>query len=171
MGGHVGNWEWGGMAVGNFSPMHNVAVYLPLKNKWADKMMRKTRSRLTKVDDLVASPRLYKTLSLCPRPFQVYILSDQSPPRNSFVRVPFLNIPTAFFAGTPKMIRKLGVGLVYLETVRVRSGFYEVRLTLLTEEGSRLTEVELTNLYAQALESSIIKAPSDWLWSHKRWKF
>ncbi len=171
LGGHISNWEWGGMAVGNYSHMYNLAVYLPLKNSWADKVMRKSRSRLTKVDALVASSRLFRALSVSPRPFQVYILSDQSPPKNSFVRVPFLNSPTAFFAGTPKMIRKLRTGLVYLETSRVRSGYYEVRLTLLSEDGSLLTEEDLTLLYAKALETSILKAPSDWLWSHKRWKF
>ncbi len=171
LGGHIGNWEWGGMAAGNFSPMYNVAVYLPLKNKWADKFMRKVRKRLTKVDVLIPSSRLYRYLASSRIPFQVYILSDQSPPKNKYVRVPFFDIPTAFFSGTPRMIQKLGAAVVYLETRRVRSGYYEVRLLMLHENGASVSEEAMLKSYAAALESSVMKNPADWLWSHKRWKF
>lgn len=171
LGGHIGNWEWGGMAAGNFSSMHNVAVYLPLKNKWVDHLMRKVRKRLTKVDVLIPSSRLYRYLASSRIPFQVYILSDQSPPKNNFVRVPFFDVSTAFFSGTPRMIQKLSAAVVYLETRRIRSGHYEVRLSLLNENGASVSEESILKLYASSLESSIIENPSDWLWSHKRWKF
>jgi KDO2-lipid IV(A) lauroyltransferase len=171
LGGHIGNWEWGGMAAGNFSTMHNVAVYLPLKNRWVDQFMQKVRKRLTKVDVLIPSSRLYRYLASSRFPFQVYVLSDQSPPKNSFVRVPFLNIPTAFFSGTPRMIQKLGAAVVYLEARRIRSGYYEVRLSLLHQNGDAVSEEAILRSYAASLESSIMNNPSDWLWSHKRWKF
>jgi KDO2-lipid IV(A) lauroyltransferase len=171
LGGHIGNWEWGGMATGNFSPMHNVAVYLPLKSKWVDKLMQKVRRRLTLVDALIPSSRLYRYLASSHIPFQVYVLSDQSPPKNNFIRVPFFNMPTAFFSGTPRMIQKLGTAAVYLETRRIRSGYYEVRLFLLHDSGASVSEEAILKSYAASLESSIMKSPSDWLWSHRRWKF
>lgn len=171
LGGHIANWEWGGMATGNYSPMHNLAVYLPLKNKMVDKMMRQTRSRLTKIDSLVASRDLYRAMLKTPRPFQVYIIADQSPSREHHHRVSFLGRDTAFFDGPAKMCKKLKLGAVYLETRRTKSGYYEVELKLMFKDASQLSEEGITASYAAYLEQSIRKNPSDWLWSHKRWKF
>lgn len=171
LGGHIANWEWGGMATGNYSPMHNLAVYLPLKNKTVDRLMRQTRSRLTKVDSLVPSKELYRAMVKMPRPFQVYIIADQSPAREHHHRVDFLGRSTAFFDGPAKMVKKLKMGAVYLETRRIKSGYYEVELKVMFKDASFLSEEQITATYAKYLEDSISKNPSNWLWSHKRWKF
>jgi KDO2-lipid IV(A) lauroyltransferase len=171
IGGHVANWEWGGMAIGNASPMHNVAVYLPLKNKYVDGIMRNTRSKLTKLDTLVPSRDIFKALLRAPRPFQTYIIADQSPSREHHHRVTFLGQSTAFFNGPAKMVKKLKLGMVYVETRRTKPGYYEVELKLMFKDGSILEEEQITSLYAKHLEDTILKKPSDWLWSHKRWKF
>lgn len=169
--GHIANWEWGGIAIGNCSPMHNVAVYLPLKNKYADRVMRQTRTRLTKLDTLVPSREIFRALLKAPRPFQTYIVADQSPSREHHHRVPFLGQDTAFFNGPAKMAHKMKLGMLFIETRRVAAGRYEVELKLLFKDGSRLPEEEITRLYASHLEAAILKNPADWLWSHKRWKF
>lgn len=171
LGGHISNWEWGGMATGNYSPMHNLAVYLPLKNKMIDMMMRETRARLTKVNSLVASKELYRAMLKTPRPFQVYIIADQSPSREHHHKVSFLGTDTAFFDGPSKMIKKMKLGAVYVETRRVKSGYYEVELKVMFKTPEAFTEEQITTLYAENLEETIRNTPSDWLWSHKRWKF
>lgn len=169
--GHIANWEWGGIAIGNASPMHNVAVYLPLKNKYVDRMMRQTRTRLTKLDTLVPSREIFRALLKAPRPFQTYIVADQSPSREHHHRVPFLGQDTAFFNGPAKMAQKMKLGMIFIETRRIAPGRYEVELKLMFKDGSKLSEEEITAQYAAHLEAAIRKNPSDWLWSHKRWKF
>lgn len=171
IGGHVANWEWGGMAIGNASPMHNVAVYLPLKNRYVDRVMRQTRSRLTKLDTLVPSRDIFKALLRAPRPFQTYIIADQSPSREHHHRVEFLGRSTAFFNGPAKMMKKMKLGAVYIETRRTKRGHYEVELKLMFKDPARLSEEEITAMYAGYLEQTIRNRPADWLWSHKRWKF
>lgn len=171
LGGHVANWEWGGIAIGNRSPMHNVAVYLPLKNKHADRVMRRTRQRLTKLDTLVPSREIFRALMKAPRPFQTYIVADQSPSREHHHRVMFLGQSTAFFNGPAKMAKKLKLGIIYIETRRVKNGWYEVELKVMFKDPAAYTEEEITALYAKHLEETILKNPADWLWSHKRWKF
>lgn len=172
IGGHVANWEWGGMSIGkNTHQTHNLAVYLPLKNKYVDRMMRETRSRLIKLDTLVPSRDIFKALVRAPRPFQAYIIADQSPSREHHHRVMFLGQSTAFFNGPAKMAKKLKLGMVYVETRRVKPGYYEVELKLMFKDASLLSEEDITAKYAAYLEASIQKNPSDWLWSHKRWKF
>lgn len=169
--GHIANWEWGGIAIGNASPMHNVAVYLPLKNRYVDRMMRQTRTRLTKLDTLVPSREIFRALLKAPRPFQTYIVADQSPSREHHHRVPFLGQDTAFFNGPAKMAKKMKLGMVFIETRRTGNGRYEVELKLMFKDAANLTEEEITARYAAHLEAAILKNPSDWLWSHKRWKF
>jgi len=58
----------------------------------------------------------------------------------------------------------------YIDIQRVKRGFYEVKLSLLSDEPRELSEGEITRKYAQKLEEIIIKKPQDWLWSHRRWK-
>lgn len=169
--GHIANWEWGGIAIGNASPVHNVAVYLPLKNNYADRMMRQTRTRLTKLDTLVPSREIFRALVKAPRPFQTYIVADQSPSRDHHHRVPFLGQDTAFFNGPAKMAKKLKLGMIFIETRRIANGRYEVELKLMFKDAANLSEEEITARYAAHLEAAIRKNPSDWLWSHKRWKF
>ena len=171
IGGHVANWEWAGIAIGNASLMHNVAVYLPLKNKYADRIMRETRQRLTKLDTLVPSREIFRALAKAPRPSQTYIVADQSPSREHHHRVMFLGRDTAFFNGPAKMAKKLKLGMIYIEPRRVASGRYEIELKLMFTDASALTEEEITARYAAHLEETIRQNPADWLWSHKRWKF
>lgn len=169
--GHSANWEWAGMALGNHSGMHNIAVYLPLSNVYIDGVMQKARRRITQINTLVSSRNVFKALLKAPRPFQTYIIADQSPSKQHHCRVQFLGRSTAFFNGPAKMAHKLKLGMVYVHTVRTGNGFYEVELKLLFTDSSRHTEEEITALFARELESTIQANPSDWLWSHKRWKF
>lgn len=171
IGGHIANWEWAGMSIGNASPMHNVAVYLPLSNRYFNSLMQKARYRITKLDSLVPSRDIFRSLLKAPRPFQTYIIADQSPSRENHHRVMFLGQSTAFFNGPAKMAKKLKIGMIYIEPRRIRNGFYEVELKLLFKDPLEFEEHEITALYAKHLENTILANPSDWLWSHKRWKF
>lgn len=169
--GHICNWEWTGIALGRVSQATNVAVYLPLKNKSADDFIRDSRIRLTRVDYLVGSSELYKTLLKAPQPVWTYMVADQSPTRNSHIRVNFFNTSTPFFNGPARICKKLDMALLYLDVRRVSRGKYEGILRQLALPHENISEHELCQRYASALEDTIRKSPSDWLWTHKRWKF
>ena len=171
IGGHAANWEWAGMALGNYSRMHNIAVYLPLSNTYVDGIMQQARRQITQINTLVSSRNVFKALLKAPRPFQTYIIADQSPSKQHHCRVQFLGRSTAFFNGPAKMAHKLKLGMVYVHTTRTGNGFYEVELKLLFTDSSQHTEEEITAMFAKQLEATIQAKSSDWLWSHKRWKF
>jgi KDO2-lipid IV(A) lauroyltransferase len=60
--------------------------------------------------------------------------------------------------------------IYYIDTQRVKRGFYESRLILLSENPTQKTPQLISEQYAQQVENTILAKPQDWLWSHKRWK-
>ncbi|MBV8342422.1 MAG: hypothetical protein JO173_08595, partial [Gammaproteobacteria bacterium] len=49
-------------------------------------------------------------------------------------------------------------------------GCYEMEFETLAAAGETLAPGALTEAYARRVERQIRAAPSDWPWSHKRWK-
>jgi KDO2-lipid IV(A) lauroyltransferase len=60
--------------------------------------------------------------------------------------------------------------VIYVDIRKVKRGFYELELVTLTDNPDSLPDGEITRLYVQHLEKSILTEPAYWLWSHKRWK-
>ena len=59
--------------------------------------------------------------------------------------------------------------LLFVEVRRVKRGYYEMKIVPLANvcnEQQGLT----TELHLAHLEKMIIDEPSNWLWSHRRWK-
>jgi KDO2-lipid IV(A) lauroyltransferase len=59
--------------------------------------------------------------------------------------------------------------LLFVEVHRVKRGYYEMKIVPLAnkcdEQEGIATELHLTHL-----EKMILNEPSNWLWSHRRWK-
>src|SRR5204863_422974 len=58
----------------------------------------------------------------------------------------------------------------FISMRRTGRGYYEMRIEPLAEAGEVLSTGALTERYARLVEQQIHDAPSDWPWSHKRWK-
>ena len=54
---------------------------------------------------------------------------------------------------------------------RVRRGFYEVVFSPLELNAAATSPSSITQKYMSVLEEKIQEQPSDWLWSHRRWKY
>jgi KDO2-lipid IV(A) lauroyltransferase len=72
--------------------------------------------------------------------------------------------------GTERIVHKMGHAVLYLDIHRVRRGYYEAELKLVTREPQKMKDFELTDIYFEMLEKSIRRSPEFWLWSHNRWK-
>jgi len=99
-------------------------------------------------------------------------LSDQSPHRNDATQywTTFLNQDTLVYLGVEKLARRYNMAVVYYEIRRVKRGYYEVDVTLITENAAETAEKEITDRHVQLLEETIRRNPQYWLWSHRRWK-
>ncbi|MFN0048721.1 MAG: lipid A biosynthesis acyltransferase, partial [Cytophagales bacterium] len=58
----------------------------------------------------------------------------------------------------------------YMNTKRVRRGYYEVFPELMVEEPKNTADNFILEAFTQRLEKEIKTEPITWLWSHRRWK-
>jgi KDO2-lipid IV(A) lauroyltransferase len=97
--------------------------------------------------------------------------SDQSPSKpDKAMWVNFLGRETAFLHGPEQYAKKYDLPVIFVDIQRVRRGYYELNLALITDKPRETSEGEITQLYARHLEEAILTKPENWLWSHRRWK-
>lgn len=76
--GHCGNWEMAGLAASYEVKHHSIAIYRPLKNKYFDNFIKKTRARFGM--ELVAHNRSRQILSQLNKDRNLYhFITDQTP--------------------------------------------------------------------------------------------
>ncbi len=166
---HYSNWEWGGIGA-QVIPHELFTLYKPLKNIYIDKYARASRSVWGA--NMISIKKTYEFFKEeHPRPRIVFMLADQSShKRQQAYWIDFLNHKTDFLHGPEKYAQLFNFPVVYAYVTRVKRGFYEVRFLNVTDNPKDLPETELTKEFARILETYIKQDPSQWLWSHKRWK-
>lgn len=168
--GHYNNWEWGSLSPGLQIKYPIVGFYKCMSNTRVDEFARKHRAKFkTRLAPLRETSSTFNELSGMPH---AYIMAaDQSPTNlNECYWIDFLNHDTPWLHGPEKYARKYNCPVIYVDIQKVKRGFYELKLVLLTEDPSSMADGGITRLYAQHLEKSILKEPAYWLWSHRRWK-
>lgn len=169
--GHCGNWEW----ITDFPRLlkhHFFVLYHPLQNQFSDKLIVQLRSKYG--GNMVPMQKIVRTLvdfrRRTTQPFGIWFLADQRPPAGTGLRTTFLNQDTAFYEGFARIAQAHKMALVYMQITKIRRGQYVTELICLTEDASLHTADDLVVMYARQLEAQIVRQPSLWLWSHKRWK-
>lgn len=167
---HYGNWEWGALTGGLHLPHNCIGLYKPLTNTFTDAYMRKKRSKWDMT--LVSIYETAKAFIQNKDKANAYIMvADQSPSKkNKQLWLPFLNQETSFLVGPEKYANRLDLPVVFLDIQRLRRGYYDVEIRLISENPKTEKDGFITTKYAELVESQIQKKPENWLWSHKRWK-
>lgn len=171
--GHLCNWEWVSSLPLWLSPkVHCGQIYHPLENKDFDRLFLRSRQRMG-AECIAMADTLRKILEYrkAGQPIIVGYISDQVPFWTSIHHwVNFLNHDTPVLTGTERIVRKVNHAVLFLDIHRVRRGYYEAEIKLITRDPQKMGEYEITDTYFKMLEQSIRKAPEFWLWSHNRWK-
>jgi KDO2-lipid IV(A) lauroyltransferase len=168
--GHFNNWEWL-ISAQNFLFEHQAfGIGMPMSNKFWDKKVNQRRERfgmqVINSNNYQIKFRTYKK-----KPFAVLTLGDQSPTNTSkSYWMNFLNQETAVLFGTEHMANDYNFAVVFFVVHKVKRGFYELELKLITKDAKSLEWGQITEQHTRMLEDEIIRNPSQWLWSHKRWK-
>jgi len=168
--GHYGNWEWGALSPPIQIPWDFVGFYKPLKYSRLDRFVRNNRSRfgtnLSSIRDTTTTFEANRGKVV------IYLMAaDQSPSnRERAYWINFMNRDTAFLHGPERHARINNHLVVFAAIRRVKRGFYELNLSIITDDPSSLADGEITRQYANKMESLIREDPANWLWSHKRWK-
>jgi Kdo2-lipid IVA lauroyltransferase/acyltransferase len=168
--GHYNNWEWGSLSPGLQIKSPIVAFYKPLNNRLVDAFVKKHRAKFnTSLASIRETALTFNDFGTTPNVF--IMASDQSPTNlRDCYWFDFLNHDTPWLHGPEKYARKYNWPVIYVDIQKVKRGFYELNLAVLTENPASLPDGEITRLYAKHLENSILMNPAYWLWSHRRWK-
>ncbi len=169
--GHYSNWEWTGSWMGLSAGKEVVAAFKPLKNKYFNRMMFKSRSSFKM--KLIPKQLLLKYLDTnrdANKQTTLMLIADQSPNPKDHHWVKFLNQDTAVVTGMEKIARQYEYTVIFATIHPVKRGYYSVLFTLLTENAATLPPQELTRMFMKKLEEDIIANPAPYLWSHRRWK-
>lgn len=170
--GHYGNWEWFSASSSRFEDSRIYQIYRPLTNKAFDNLFIKLRTEFgsfgIKKNDAVRDIiklKQQKTRSV------VIFLADQTPSVvNIHYWTRFLNQETPMLTGPERIARKLDLPVIFLDTRKVKRGYYTVDMELLTAMPKETPEFWITEQYARKMEQCILRNPAYWLWTHKRWK-
>ena len=173
--GHVFNWEWVStipMWVKKKESTLCAQIYRPLNDPAFDKLFKHLRCRfgsenISKYDTF----RRVMTLKNEGKRTIIGFISDQSPRvQNIHDWTTFLNQDTPVFTGTERIGKKVDAAVFYVDTERVRRGYYRATFKLMSDNVRAIPNYQLTELYMKLLEETIRRQPGGWLWSHRRWK-
>lgn len=169
--GHYGNWEYLS-TIGLICEYNFIGIYKPLRNKYFDRMVQKTRSafggKVVPMDKISRQLIGYKS-----RGEQVLtiFLGDQRP---IFEQIhywtKFLGQDTPVYLGSEKLAKKLDAAVVFIKIRKKSRGRYEVEFELITQNPRELEPYAITEAHVRILEDLIREEPQYWLWSHRRWK-
>ena len=172
--GHCGNWEW---MTGYPLWFEDVDarfghVVHSLENSVMDRLISLVRSRfgsytVSMQETLRWLLQGHKEM----RPTVMAYISDQVPTwQNIHHWLDFMHQDTPVFTGVERIARKFNQAVVYVDMQRVRRGYYEADVHVITRDPASMPEHAITDEFFRRLEVTIRRAPQYWLWSHNRWK-
>lgn len=168
--GHYNNWEW--LITGqNLLFKHQaVGIGMPMSSKFWDKKVNQRRSRFGMI--ILHSKNVRSEFeAMRGQVFATLTLADQSPGDSTKAYwMNFLNQPTAVAFGCEQLAHQHDQAVVFFILKKVKRGYYEMELTLITENSTHESWGFISEAHTHLLEKEIIANPSRWLWSHKRWK-
>ncbi len=179
---HMGNWEVAG-GIFEFSRdggMHErmtqeelFVAYKPMNNPVADQVFYDNRGAvlhdykgMIKTSELLRHVIKHKDI----RPVYM-VIADQFPYMACHHVGSFLNQDTQGMIGAFNLAHKLGFAVMTTRESRDGRGHYVSTYEVISEDASKDNPEELMKTYFKMLEEDIHKDPSNWLWSHKRWKY
>lgn len=171
LGGHQFNWEYGSLLYALHVRIPISAIYMPISNKVVNKIFYDIRTRYGSVF-ISAADFKNKVDDITKEQYILALAADQNPGDPCFAYwINFFGRPVPFVTGPEKGAIKNNAAVIYVRFKKIKRGYYHFEPFLLAENTANKKEGELTCLYRDALEQSIVNNPENYLWSHRRFKF
>lgn len=168
--GHYTNFEWVALAMPLLVPHKVFAVYGRIKspkiNQWVVNLRQRFGLSLFQMNETYA----FMLNNQNKTPLYLF-MADQAPHKGKIrYRTPFFGIDTPTHLGAENLAKACNLAVVFIDVARGKRGHYTITPKLLFEHPEETVPHEITNAHVHELEMMIRRKPSDWLWSHKRWK-
>ena len=181
---HCGNWELTGAFLqgiadapgSNFTEQDVAVVYRYLHNEKWDKRMALIRCALQSDDfqGYIESKHIMRYVINHKTQKKIYVFPNDQYPygvSRGMMEVEFFGRKTLSMDGGLRLAAKFGMSVFYLNKRREADGTYTVRLSKICDDASVAGPIEfLLQEYYRRVEADIRETPSNYLWSHKRWK-
>jgi KDO2-lipid IV(A) lauroyltransferase len=168
---HYASYEWV-VSMNSKVSFKGYAVYKKLNNKYFDRLVQRIRSKfdaelipINKTAEVIAYNNLNKIKSI------YGFASDQSPQiRYKNYWHNFMGIEVPVYIGVELLSKKYDLNVLFLKVSKVKRGFYEAELEVLTTNIKEVPDFEIMDVFLQKVEQQIFEAPEYYFWTHKRWK-
>jgi KDO2-lipid IV(A) lauroyltransferase len=166
---HYGSWEKAFSVLPVFINKPVGLVYTPVKSNYFSALLLHIRTRFGL--NLITRYTFKEHIGAHLNQTYFYIMpSDQRPvdPKKSFW-TPFLGIETPLLFGVEKYAAQYNLPVIYLD-INDKGQHCHINFSLICMSGKETEYGFITKKYAELLEKQIVDDPSQWLWSHRRWK-
>jgi KDO2-lipid IV(A) lauroyltransferase len=168
---HYASYEWA-VSMNSKISIKGYGIYKKINNKYFDKLVKDIRSKfkaelipINKTADTIAYNHANGIQSL------YGFASDQSPQiRNLNYWQKFMGVDVPVYVGAEILAKKFDMNVVFLKVSRVKRGYYQADLEVLTTNVKDIPDFQIMDTFLQKVEALIINAPEFYLWTHKRWK-
>jgi len=171
MGPHYANWEWI-MSLDSFTDCEGYAAYKKIGNKYFNNLIINSRAKF--------GTNLIQTSKVIPKMIynhknnvqSIYgLLSDQSPRlKRTFYWRKFLGIKVPIHTGAEMLAKKYDMHLVFIDTKKIKRGYYETSFSLIGDDVNKYEDYKLTDIFTDKVEKKVREKPEYYLWTHKRFK-
>lgn len=168
---HYASYEWV-ISINSKINFEGYAIYKRINNKYFDGLVKKIRSRFKA--HLISSKQ---TIAVIEKNHINKIkglygfASDQSPQvKKSIYWSTFMGIEVPVHTGAEMLSKRFDMNMVYLKVKKVKRGYYEAELELLSDDVKSVPNYEITEIFLRKVEQQILEAPEFYLWTHNRWK-
>jgi len=182
---HFGNWELTGAFFESFYDKYennvpikedNICpVYKRLSNRFWDEFFHANRTACQS-DDYDGYTESLQVMRFAVRhrnDVMLYIFPTDQFPYGNAARcdIPsFMNQPTKAMIGGASLAHKIGMPVFYQSVDRVERGRYVQTFKKICDDASKLEPAQVMERYYALLQEDIERNPSNYLWTHRRWK-
>ncbi|MCW3089269.1 MAG: lipid biosynthesis acyltransferase [Ferruginibacter sp.] len=169
MGGHQFNWEFVNLVFGRRIQIPFIGVVANVENKIFNRIYFNFRARYGTI--LIPNTNFQRQMvELMKKQYSICLLADQNTYPTKAYWLNFFGKPVPFIMGPHRSAVKNNVVLVYYTFKKVKRGHYHFEVCEIVNDAKSLTPENLALKYRDHLEKIIRDQPSNYLWSHRRWK-
>jgi len=166
--GHYSNFEWL-LSIGYNTKGNGYGIYTPMTNKYFDKLFKKIRKKHKAF--LISRYNIKEFMSsLDDNKYYLFgFAADQSPRKvgKSYINK-FFGHKVPIFTGAERFAKDYNLTVVFADINREKRGYYKTKFIEIIDKKD--TEYSITDQFITLLENQVKRDPSQYFWSHNRFK-
>ena len=168
---HYASYEWA-ISMNHNITFQGVGIYKKISNPYFDKLVKDIRSKFKATLITTKETKAFIERCAIEKKQAVYGFASDQTPRKSDTNYwfTFLGIETPIHVGAEVLAKKYDMNIAFLKSKRIKRGFYEATIELLSDDIANVPDFKISELFMQKVEAQIYEAPEFYLWSHKRFK-